>query len=182
MVLRPFSPARAWRPAVVARLARTLGSALHAMPHSSKVSACRRELKSTSAAQPRTHEHRGRRCTAPQTVESGTKFVSRLNVGNANLQRQRVQRLALKRHKDWSTPCSTAAPSYVGGRTAALSPTSLKKAGPRQPGGQRQGSAGAALPNPSLKLSPNGRPRGPGLRYPSHLRSPGPSVLPSVPT
>ena len=39
----------------------------------------------------------------------------------------------------------------------------------------------AALPNPSLKLSPNGGPRGPGRRYPVHSRQPGPRVPPSVP-
>ena len=36
-------------------------------------------------------------------------------------------------------------------------------------------------PNPSLKLSTNGGPRGPGLRYGVHSRSPGPRVPPSVP-
>ena len=38
-----------------------------------------------------------------------------------------------------------------------------------------------ALPNPSLKLSPNGGPRGPGRRYAVHFRQPGPRVPPSVP-
>ena len=36
-------------------------------------------------------------------------------------------------------------------------------------------------PNPSLKLSPNGGPRGPGRRYAVHFRQPGPRVPPSVP-
>ena len=40
----------------------------------------------------------------------------------------------------------------------------------------------AARPNPSLKLSPNGGPRGPGRRYPVHSRQPGPRVPPLVPT
>ena len=35
--------------------------------------------------------------------------------------------------------------------------------------------------NPSLKLSPNGGPRGPGRRYAVHFRQPGPRVPPSVP-
>ena len=43
-------------------------------------------------------------------------------------------------------------------------------------------SPGAVLPNPSLKLSPNGGPPGPGRRYPVHCRQPGPGVPPSVPT
>ena len=46
---------------------------------------------------------------------------------------------------------------------------------------QRCHASGATLPNPSLKLSPNGGPRGPGLRYGVHFRSPGPRVPPSVP-
>ena len=37
------------------------------------------------------------------------------------------------------------------------------------------------MSNPSLKLSPNGGPRGPGRRYPVHSRLPGPRVPPSVP-
>ena len=38
-----------------------------------------------------------------------------------------------------------------------------------------------ARPNPSLKLSANGRPPGPGRRYAVHFRQPGPGVLPSSP-
>ena len=46
---------------------------------------------------------------------------------------------------------------------------------------QRHHASGATLPNPSLKLSPNGGPRGPGRRYAVHFRQPGPRVPPSVP-
>ena len=42
MVLRTFSPARAWRPAVVARLARTLGSAKTARSAAASSARCRR--------------------------------------------------------------------------------------------------------------------------------------------
>ncbi len=38
-----------------------------------------------------------------------------------------------------------------------------------------------ALPNPSVKPSPNGGPPGPGRRYAVHFRQPGPGVPPSVP-
>ncbi len=38
-----------------------------------------------------------------------------------------------------------------------------------------------AGPNPSVKPSPNGGPRGPGRRYVVHSRQPGPRVPPSVP-
>ena len=55
----------------------------------------------------------------------------------------------------------------------------------RVPGGTPTAAVGAstkaALPNTSLKLSPNGGPRGPGRRYPVHFRQPGPRVPPSVP-
>jgi len=39
----------------------------------------------------------------------------------------------------------------------------------------------AALPNPSLKRSANGRPPWPGLRYAVHCLSPGQGVLPPLP-
>jgi len=42
--------------------------------------------------------------------------------------------------------------------------------------------AKAATPNPSLKLSPNGGPPGPGRRYAVHCLRPGPGVPPLVPT
>ena len=38
-----------------------------------------------------------------------------------------------------------------------------------------------ALPNPSFKPSPNGKPRRPGRRYAVHFRQPGPRVPPLVP-
>ena len=133
-------------------------------------------------AQSREQPNAMERCTSAKTVESGTKFVSRLSVGNANLQGQRVQGPWVKKHKDWSPPCTTAAPGCGGGRTVGLSPPDSRKASPRQPVGQPQGSAGAALPNPSLKLSPNGGPPGPGRRYAVHCLQPGPGVPPLVPT
>ena len=39
----------------------------------------------------------------------------------------------------------------------------------------------ALMPNPSLKLSPNGGPPGPVWRYAVHFRQSGPGVPPSVP-
>ena len=42
-------------------------------------------------------------------------------------------------------------------------------------------AASAARPNPSVKLSPNGGPRGPGRRYAVHFRQPGPRIPPLVP-
>ena len=43
------------------------------------------------------------------------------------------------------------------------------------------GTVHAALPNPSLKRSANGRPPGPGRWYAVHFHQPGPGVLPSSP-
>jgi len=60
---------------------------------------------------------------------------------------------------DSSTPMSAARSPYPGCRA----------------------SHGASRPNPSLKLSPNGGPRGPGRRYAVHSRQPGPRVPPLVP-
>ena len=51
--------------------------------------------------------------------------------------------------------------------TSAASPVLTKRRG--------------ALPNPSLKLSPNGGPRGPGRLDAVHFRQPGPRVPPLVP-
>ena len=48
-----FSPSGRWRPAVVARLARTLGSTKATVRHPSGKCACRRELNSHDAAKPR---------------------------------------------------------------------------------------------------------------------------------
>ena len=53
MVRGTFSPARAWRPAVVARLARTLGIRKSAEQRSRRKCACRRASNNHNAAEPR---------------------------------------------------------------------------------------------------------------------------------
>ncbi|CAD5373562.1 hypothetical protein RA210_U360002 [Rubrivivax sp. A210] len=65
MVRGTFSPARAWRPTVGARLARTLGSAGQALWCSSRVSAWRREPNSHEAAEP--HHHRPATAVTPES-------------------------------------------------------------------------------------------------------------------
>jgi hypothetical protein len=62
--------------------------------------------------------------------------------------------------KNWSTPPSAARSPYPACRA----------------------SRRTSRPNPSLKLSTNGGPRGPGRLYPVHSRQPGPRVPPLVPT
>ena len=67
MVRCTFSPARAWRPAVVARLARTLGIRNAAVCCASRKCACRRELNGHNAAEPRVN----RRCWLAHGSEVG---------------------------------------------------------------------------------------------------------------
>jgi hypothetical protein len=52
-----FSPARAWRPAVVSRLARTLGLAWRTLWPASRISAYRRGLNSRETAEPQGEGH-----------------------------------------------------------------------------------------------------------------------------
>ena len=169
----------AWRPTVGASLARTLGRAIKAVQCPGRVSTCRCELNTSSAAQPRAAKQHEQRCTSERTVESETKFASSFGVGSTKLQRQRVQGLAVKKHEDWSPPCSTEAPSCVGGlQSRAQARCAQRK--PLRSVALRGRRPKSALPNPSLKLRPNGVPPGPRGRAVYH-RPRGPGVTPSVP-
>jgi hypothetical protein len=179
VVLRTFSPSRAWRPAVVARLARTLGSALHAMPHSNKVSACRRELKYTSAAQPRAPEHLAQQRALLASVESALKFVSLFGLGSEQLRRQQLERRTFTQHQDGLPPCLLGEP-YGVGREPSKACTTQARGKPGRSAALRGRRPESALPNPSLKLRPNGVPPGPRGRAVYH-RPRGPGVTPSVP-
>ena len=203
MVRGTFSPTRAWRPAVVARLARTLGSARRAMWHSSRISACRRGLNSHDAAEPRIRS--GPRQRTMQRSSAQCK-----NVEHARRDMSR----GAARSSDKAPPCHRETPHCVGdpgfqsvrGPAAASDTASIR--GPlrqrlecaarhrrrRGAGGDRGAqtgatrpwpahrphSPGAALPNPSLKWSANGRPPGPVCGA-LHSPQPGPGVLPLAP-
>jgi len=151
------------------------------MPHTRKVSACRREQKSMRAAEPRTAEHLARQQASLTPVESVTTFGSHLGGGNEKLERQRVEGCTFKQSKDRSPPCSLGLRFCVG-RKADESQASLVHSKLCSSAARCGRRPNAALPNPSLKLSPNGGPRGPGRRYPVHSRQPGPRVPPLVPT
>ncbi len=71
-----FSPARAWRPAVVARLARTLGIRTEACGGSSRKCACRRELNSHKAAKPPTQLGAVSSTDAPKQLEKPNSLIS----------------------------------------------------------------------------------------------------------
>ena len=103
MVRGTFSPARAWRPAAAARLARTLGSARRAMWHSSRISACRRGLNSHDAAEPRIRS--GPRQRTMQRSSAQCK-----NVEHARRDMSR----GAARSSDKAPPCHRETPHCVG--------------------------------------------------------------------
>jgi hypothetical protein len=209
-----FSPARAWRPAVVARLARTLGSAGEALQCSSRVSAIRREPNSRDAAKPRTAdpsrqqtgrrsfvghgrevEHRKRSTRQAQRDSPGSvavhgkedamplwPFVRLCLAGNNGF--RSVRRVAAASF-GWPICCRRwRRLEHVARhrlRRGAGSPCDTPPAITAPWPAQRQRGPSAALPNPSLKRSANGRPPGPGRRYAVHFRQPGPGGLPLSP-
>ncbi len=172
--------ARALRHAVVSRLARTLGSANKAVQRISRVTACRRKLNTSSATLPRgtvsvsANEH------AQLYSVNDTKAVLHLHgVGNAPKKAKPVGKAQATIYL--APPCLHAALRGVGSAVVGAAACLAVRRGNKS-ASQRERTPNAALPNPSLKLSPNGGPRGPGRRYPVHSRQPGPRVPPSVPT
>jgi hypothetical protein len=171
---------------------------------SSKASACRRELSSHNAAQPRGGAHRPLQSRAHESSEGKSTVHSRQSTSQAGTSRSYK---APSCHIEQSHCVGSSSNRSVRGATAANAEASglgsllgrqecLARPGRRRgaggacgglPGiarswqGHRQRSLGAALPNPSLKRSTNGRPPGPGLRYAVHFLSPGPGVLPLAP-
>ena len=80
-----------------------------------------------------------------------------------------------------------AARAALAGWHARQQPAGLRSSGRRKWSHPLVFAVGVAsvrcvLSNPSLKWSANGRPPGPGRRYPVHFRQPGPGVPPSSPT
>ena len=107
-----FSQSGPWRPAAVARLARTLGRRGQALWRSSRISALRRGLNSHEAAKPRTANN-PQRPRPRQTVESGFTFQHR--VGFIQQSRPVGINSAAKSHKDMEAPRQLATPSRFGG-------------------------------------------------------------------
>jgi hypothetical protein len=168
-----------------------------------KASACRREPSSHEAAEPPIPSRRFWHSGRPSTGSGVTEILSRvLSGGTARRDHQALPWQFTLRHcvggsgfhsVGWAAAASNGASSlgplqrrleYVAGQVerrgagGALG-APMKVAGPWQ--ANRQRSPGAALPNPSLKRSANGRPPWPGLRYTVHSLSPGQGVLPSSP-
>ena len=163
----------------------------------SRISAFRRGLSSPEAAVPQDHRRllqQGRR-QQPMQVQVGGGSASKENdeepqyhvepphcvrgsgvhsVLGAAIPSAAAVVLA---HVGRRLECMTCHACQRGARSTCSGPVGVT--GPWQ--AQRGHASGAALPNPSLKLSPNGGPRGPGRRYAVHFRQPGPRVPPSVP-
>ena len=180
----------------------------------SRISACRRELNSHDAAEPREDSHRLQRTWPRVPVEC--KWATRQSIiPFRQITRGLLRAGAAYNCKDKEPPCHIERAHCVGStgvqsvrRAAAISVGALALGqvprrleyvprygrqrgagsawgGPRGVTGPGQAqhtrAQGAALPNPSLKRSANGRPPGPGRRYVVHCRLPGPGVLPSSP-
>ncbi|CAD5373994.1 hypothetical protein RA210_U400009 [Rubrivivax sp. A210] len=197
MVRDTFSPARAWWPAVGARLARTLGSAGEAVQCSSKVSALRREPNSHEAAKPReillprlrAQDHR---------IQSlrGIDGAERLNTNDKG-QKCCIGPSHCVGSSGFQSVCWAAAASHHAQlpcprrrledlarhvhRRGAGGLCGVAREIPQSWQAHRLGQHRAALPNPSLKRSTNGRPPSPGRWYSVHFHRPGPGGLPSAP-
>ena len=85
-----FSPARAWRPAVAARLARTLGIRRTAVCRSRRKCACRRELNSHDAAKPQISFGSGRWLEAASPMD-GTDQIEQPDFSQGRRERRPVQ-------------------------------------------------------------------------------------------
>ena len=189
MVRGTFSPARAWRPAAGARLARTLGNTIStAAAQESRTAKMQlqhpasmlNEADDTSSTAPQRGAGRG---IAKHLSTSIGKALRALNIrcrssafSKSVLGTAAVQpkcRILIFRSDGGMVNCSGTAVFGMSpscGRSVVVVPTSA-----------RADRAPPVLPNPSLKWSPNGGPRGPGRRYPVHFRQPGPGVLPLSP-
>ena len=165
------------------------------MPSISKVSACRRTLNSHEAASP--HDS-----SAPQTAHSSSLAIRSVSFTQAATLKSSLGPQVRSGHEPQAQLeeaallrlASSALGSCVRRVSTAFCSAGSHKAcsGAVRPGrrtrtkvvlpGHSSASHGAARPNPSLKLSPNGGPPGPGRRYAVHCLQPGPGVPPSVPT
>ena len=184
MVRGTFSPARARRPAVVARLARTLGHA--EMP---------------TQQPPRASAPLGAHVIGPLTVpwprpprlsRASRGLNNQSVVGASRRLNSQVLEGTSRRLKSQSVAVAAAASQLALWRS--VSPANVMAAPTRRSRpwfsavvaslkfslGLHRGSP-PAWPNPSLKRSANGRPPGPGRRYVVHCRPPGPGVLPLSP-
>ena len=197
MVRGTFSPARAWRLAVGPASTRTLGSAMQTMRRPSKISASRRGLNSHEAAQPREHPRLPRQARWRQLMRAQVGGGSASNENDEEPQ-YHIEPPHCVRGSGVQSVRGAAAPgtaafvlAHVGRRLECVACHGCQRgaggtcSGPVRVTGPwralRRHASGAALPNPSLKRSANGRSPGPGRRYGVHFRQPGPGALPLSP-
>ena len=186
MVRGTFSPARAWRPAAVARLARTLGLAGKAIWRASRISACRRGLSSHEKAMP-----------IISASVCGLAAATRQEVGASARQSRDEAPLRLIASVVCEGDCVQSV-RWAAATRAAVHPSSVaRRLEPERAKFclRREAAAvigqhnhqdparavGRARPNPSLNhRTPNGRLSWPRLRYAVHFLSPGQAILPPV--
>ena len=195
-------PARARRPAVVARLARTLGPAT--IPHSSIAANFDGQHGKASVATfatVRTSDSTAEHHCKPEgkaNADSGVSFVtsearqgawrvptvlphgreeSKLHVMATAAEAQ--SRLKAARHYAHHPRQKSRFLSARCHCAALLAAQLINRLNSRAASIAQLRHAG---PNPSYKPSTNGVPRGPGRRYVVHFRHPGPRVTPLVPS
>ena len=180
------------------------------MRYASRIGACRRELSSHEAAEPREPgcpQERGRQQASPERGQAAnhTSRPQRASRGRSSAVANR-NCMAPQCHIEPAHCVGSSGVQSVRGaaaaNTAAFTRGQLRRrleyaarhgrqrgaggawcvpsriTGPWQ--AHRQCSSGAALPNPSLNRSANGRPPGPVCGA-LHSPQPGPGVLPSSP-
>ena len=203
MVRGTFSPPGRWRPAVVARLARTLGNA--EMQHTSTASSTcfsTRRPAGFSLVAARKSDGTPADLAEPEgtaNTDSGTGFALAKAVDGQGHQqaavahgREEEHSVSHRHHRAAPTlarmqsPCSQPRGArnttrFFGSRAAVATwPTPCLHVPRNSPHSQLRGPA-PALPNPSVNRSANGRPPAPGRWYAVHFHRPGAGVLPSSP-
>jgi hypothetical protein len=191
--LRLSCTARACRHAAGSRLAQTLGSAGNSVQRSSRVSACRRELSSHNAEQPRLSasswpSERPREGQRPHTLphlaapcfgRTGANDLAVL----CSLERLRCGVAVRSRHVLGAT-CGAGGLNATRIATAPRLSRGNSSTSARAPARRRTRQAkppSTALPNPSVKRSANGVPPSPGHGYAVHSPWPGLGGTPSSP-
>ena len=193
--------------AVVARLTQPLGSAGEAVQCSSRISACRREPNSHDAAKPPEpacpQKFAAARGPQARTSAEPNDLVAAEHGPGQRGSQQESNYLEPQCHIEPAHCVGSSGVQSVRGAAAASNAASglgqLQRleyptrhgrqrgagsagyapqgvTGPWQ--AHRQRASGAALPNPSLKRSANGRPPGPATGYGVHFPVAGPGVLP----
>ena len=186
-----FSPTGPRQPAAARRLPRTLGSAENSVHRPSRVGACRRELSSHNAAQPRVSTplrlsdsaHQTQRPRKLQHLKAhclGRTGANDLAV-HCPLEGLHCVAAVTSRHVLGATCGAAGLNATRTTATPRLSRSNPSKpaSAPARRGIPRVKPPSTALPNPSVKRSANGVPPSPGHRYAIHSLWPGLVSTPS---